>query len=1120
MKPRSSLRNILTINFVLVTILPILGIGLLSLQIMTVGLEKEISERNLLLANSISGEVERFLDEPLHILKHVEDVIDTKQLITSDQRNAYLDSIIQHYQFFDTIMILDHTGIVRHLAPYSEDLFLLDMSGQDFFRATSDLRAPYWSSIFISTRSGEPTLTLSIPFKNEMIVGYLNLSALNAIIAEIKIGSQGYALITDNKGTLIAHRSESLVSQRENIGFHYAIQQGLSGQDGTFEYQVNGINLLGSVVPVSRTGWLVGVTQPVDESFSSVIRMRNIIGIGALSALVIAIIIALFSLKKTLQPLLHLTEYSQKIAHGDYRAVPLEQHYQEIDQLTESFNVMREAVNSREEALRQSEEDFRSLAENSQDYIMRYDEECRHLYENPAALQVSGLTEEDIIGKTHLEAGFDEDLSNDWEEKITHVFKTGESIQTIFDWEGSEGKVYLDWRLFPEFDLSGRVKTVLGISRDITKLAKAEEAIRLNEERLRLSTEAANVAVWEYDIVADHMEHSSNYDDLYGLEVQKVWNTGTYLDATHLDDRQASDRIIEEVFAPGGSNFYSFDYRIIWPDESVHWLMISGEVTKRDDNGNGILVRGCLIDITDRKMMEEELKKQKDMFELVINLMPIRIFWKDINSVYLGCNSSFAKAAGETETENVIGKNDFELIWGQEAEKYIEDDRQVLRSGMPKLGYEEDYTTPDGKFFWWRTNKMPLKDNEGNIFGILATAEDITERKSAEEALKKSEENFRNIFEQSPLAIQIYDKDGKLFDANEQTLTLFGIDDKSHVLGFNMWADPNMPAENAEILKNGEAVFIPTNLDFDTVKKTGLFPSKRSGIIYLDMYVCPLIGDRELIGYLVQIIEVTERVRAEKEKHQMEVHLRHRQKLESIGTLAGGVAHEINNPIMGIMNYAQLIYDRIDPTESRLREFSAGIIEESERVAEIVRNLLTFARQEKHFHSLAKMTDIVDNTLSLIQTIIKRDQIILEINIPDALPKFRCRSQQIQQVLINLITNARDALNERYPEYDPDKIINISVKLFEKEGHRWLRTTVEDSGAGIPVEIRERIFDPFYTTKDRATGTGLGLSISLGIIQDHHGNLTFESEEGKGTRFYLDLPVDNGWKLPEIENKL
>jgi len=119
---------------------------------------------------------------------------------------------------------------------------------------------------------------------------------------------------------------------------------------------------------------------------------------------------------------------------------------------------------------------------------------------------------------------------------------------------------------------------------------------------------------------------------------------------------------------------------------------------------------------------------------------------------------------------------------------------------------------------------------------------------------------------------------------------------------------------------------------------------------------------------------------------------------------------------------------------------------------------------------------------------------------------------------MNLLINARDALNERYPEYDADKVMKVTVRLFEREGRLWLRTTVEDHGAGIPDEIRERVFDPFFTTKDRATGTGLGLSISHGIIQDHQGALFFESEQDHYTRFHLELPADNGWTLEEASD--
>lgn len=150
---------------------------------------------------------------------------------------------------------------------------------------------------------------------------------------------------------------------------------------------------------------------------------------------------------------------------------------------------------------------------------------------------------------------------------------------------------------------------------DITERKQAEKTIILSEERLRLSTELANVAVWEYDLVENRMARSDNHDQLYGLEKQDVWVIDTFLDATHPDDRERSNRIIQESINPGGPDHYNFDFRVIWPDESVHWLSVSGEVVERDENGNGQHVRGCLIDITERKQAEETIKKLNEELE-------------------------------------------------------------------------------------------------------------------------------------------------------------------------------------------------------------------------------------------------------------------------------------------------------------------------------------------------------------------------------------------------------------------------------------------------------------------------------------------------------------------------
>src|SRR5690606_16192230 len=244
---------------------------------------------------------------------------------------------------------------------------------------------------------------------------------------------------------------------------------------------------------------------------------------------------------------------------------------------------------------------------------------------------------------------------------------------------------------------------------------------------------------------------------------------------------------------------------------------------------------------------------------------------------------------------------------------------------------------------------------------------------------------------------------------------------------------------------------------------------------------------------------------AEAEKRQLEAQLRQQQRLDSIGTLASGVAHEINNPIQGIMNYAELIHANSGQREL-VEEFASEIDHESNRVAAIVRNLLAFSRQDATAEPEdASLGAVVEATLSLIHAVLRRDHIRVVVAIEPELPQTRCRAQQIQQVVMNLVTSARDALKSRYPEYDERKKIEIAVERSDRPD--WLRISVRDWGPGIPPEVLPRIFDPFFTTKDRNEATGLGLAASHGIAVEHGGELPVETEPGGGPRVVLQPPA-------------
>lgn len=227
--------------------------------------------------------------------------------------------------------------------------------------------------------------------------------------------------------------------------------------------------------------------------------------------------------------------------------------------------------------------------------------------------------------------------------------------------------------------------------------------------------------------------------------------------------------------------------------------------------------------------------------------------------------------------------------------------------------------------------------------------------------------------------------------------------------------------------------------------------------------------------------------------------------LAAIGELASGVAHEINNPINTIINYAQIILD--DPTDPEAIENTGNIIREGKRIAGIVSNLLSFARCREELYSPARIEKIVSNSIQLVTHLLKRDGINWSVDIEGALPPIICNEHQLQQVALNMLSNARYALNKKYPRPCPEKKLQISAKLVSRESDDWIRLVFTDNGIGIATDIQDRLYDPFFSTKPKGEGTGLGLSVSYGLIKDHGGHIKMKTEPGVFTSFIIELPI-------------
>lgn len=390
------------------------------------------------------------------------------------------------------------------------------------------------------------------------------------------------------------------------------------------------------------------------------------------------------------------------------------------------------------------------------------------------------------------------------------------------------------------------------------------------------------------------------------------------------------------------------------------------------------------------------------------------------------------------------------------------------------------------------------------LSSIVIVAVYFARNYSAIAALNKL--RYRNLFEASQDAIFIIDLQGKYQDANPAA---------TRMVGYSLAELRNMTVNDLSIPEDVSSPAVPSRMWTEGGIVELSLRSREGQMIPVELSISPIVEGGTQKRVLGIARDITNRKRAEAETLAAEAHLRQGQKLESIGTLASGIAHEVNNPLMGMIGYAELIAEEVD--DQTVRKYAGGIIKEGNRVATIVANLLSFARQDKESHSQADIKDIVDASLSLVGAVLRKDQITVDLDVPDDLPRVKCRSQQIEQVVINLLTNARDALNLRYPGFDENKILSITVRPLEKDGTTWVRTTIEDHGPGIPEDLLQRIFDPFFTTKPRDEGTGLGLSVSYGIMKEHQGELTVESEEGSYTRFHVDLPVDNDWTLADQE---
>ncbi len=378
-------------------------------------------------------------------------------------------------------------------------------------------------------------------------------------------------------------------------------------------------------------------------------------------------------------------------------------------------------------------------------------------------------------------------------------------------------------------------------------------------------------------------------------------------------------------------------------------------------------------------------------------------------------------------------------------------------------------------------NIIPVSANGPTAIVIV---NDVTERKRAAKMLRSERDKLQGVLNAIGEGVFIVNRDFMIEYQNEVVENRFGEGKgkKCH----KTFMKTNEPCDFCRI---DETVSSGMTQRIETIHDDG----RNYDIVFSPFE--DVDGDVKVI---VLQRDTTERKRLEAETMRS-AHL------ASLGELSAGVAHEINNPINGIINYAEILKDRCKE-QGQDPEIPVRIIKEGERIAHIVRNLLSFARNRKENRGPAHVKDIFSAVLDLMEKDIVEDGIELIVEIPEELPLVSVRSEEIQQVFLNILSNARYALNQRFTGYHRDKTLKISGRAVEIEGGSYVRLIFRDGGKGMPKGMLHKICNPFFSTKPRGEGAGLGLSISHGIIKRHGGRLWFESAEGEYTEAVVDLP--------------
>jgi len=730
------------------------------------------------------------------------------------------------------------------------------------------------------------------------------------------------------------------------------------------------------------------------------------------------------------------------------------------------------------EALKASEERYRTLIEQAQEVIYTLEPGTGTITSvNSYVETMLGYRQKDFQNKMH----FLDMVHPDDRERVRnrmHAVIMGEPRQQDYPFRVRKAdNTYIDVESNGTVvrDSSNNPYMFIGLIRDVTERRKMEESLRLSEKRYQAMLDSSHdmISVMDASGKIVYANRAWLKNSLYTID--EVNEIGIF-QTMHPEGRSGARKTFEEL--KDGKIARNFEFRVIGKDRNIKWRQANVDPVYWPGLGKAYL--NIIRDISERKHAEEQLQESEERYRTLVENMPDRVLLLDNEGkiLYINVVTDFASK------DEVIGRQATSFMQPESTKIYAE---ALKRTVKKKVISELEIVSVFDRHY--RVRLISVGDH------VMSVGTDITDRKHAQEMLRESDERYRTLFEESHDAIFVTTLEGKIVDMNPAGVKLFGYSSREELLGTDIprdsyWNPDDRKALQREIAKQGFVADYELNL------------KNNAGERLIVLVTANAVRDEEgnIVMYRGIMHDITKR-------RQLQSQLQRASRLAAIGELAAGVAHEVNNPIAAIDVHTGLVREILDDEKEELPqslrdslESYLHIVEEQvQRCQSVTGQLLSFVRVPRQNQDAVDVNELLKRTLKLTASLSEKHP-QLEMILAEKLPPLHCDPHQLQQVFINLFNNAVKAIQSG------DEIA-VSTHLTDDGA---IGIEIRDSGCGMPLEIQERIFDPFFTGGSEVEGTGLGLSISHYIVKQLDGRIEVKSSPGQGSTFTVILPVVDG----------